>query len=124
MPVDCQSGLWSALTKASFKVELFTYSKELRGVPKHDSLTVVGAQELLEETTALSWLTCGATSQHIADVIRLLAVDTRGGGWMLDGGALWLCPLARCLRNLATYSTSCMLSGVCPLRMIPSGSGA
>ena len=80
LPVYFQSGLWSALTKASLKVELFTYSKELHGVPKHDSLTVVGAQELLEETTALSWLTCGAAIQHIADVIRLLAVDTRGGG--------------------------------------------
>ena len=92
LPVYFQSGLWSALTKASLKVELFTYSKELRGVPKHESLTVVGAQELLEETTALSWLTCGAAIQHIADVIRLLAVDTRGGGWMLDGDQLWLRP--------------------------------
>ena len=92
LPVYFQSGLWSALTKASLKVELFTYSKELRGVPKHESLTVVGAQELLEETTALSWLTCGAAIQHIADVIRLLAVDTRGGGWMLDGDVLWLRP--------------------------------
>ena len=92
LPVYVQSGLWSALTKASLKVELFTYSKELRGVPKHESLTVVGAQELLEETTALSWLTCGAAIQHIADVIRLLAVDTRGGGWMLDGDVLWLRP--------------------------------
>ena len=92
LPVYFQSGLWSALTKASLKVELFTYSKELRGVPKHEFLTVVGAQELLEETTALSWLTCGAAIQHIADVIRLLAVDTRGGGWMLDGDALWLRP--------------------------------
>ena len=124
LPVYFQSGLWSALTKASLKVELFTYSKELRGVPKHESLTVVGAQELLEETTALSWLTCGAAIQHIADVIRLLAVYTRGGGWMLDGGALWLRPLARCLRNLATLSTACMLSGACPLWMNPSGSGA
>lgn len=59
---------------------------------KHESLTVVGAQELLEETTALSWLTCGAAIQHIADVIRLLAVDTHGGGWMLDGDELWLRP--------------------------------
>lgn len=92
LPVYFQSGLWSALTKASLKVELFTYSKELRGVPEHESLTVVGAQELLEETTALSWLTCGAAIQHIADVIRLLAVDTRGGGWMLDGDQLWLRP--------------------------------
>ena len=124
LPVYFQSGLWSALTKASLKVELFTYSKELRGVPKHESLTVVGAQELLEETTALSWLTCGAAIQHIADVIRLLAVDTRGGGWMLDGDVLWLRPLARCLRNLATFSTACMLSGVCPSWMNPSGSGA
>ena len=92
LPVYFQSGLWSALTKASLKVELFTYSKELHGVPKHESLTVVGAQELLEETTALSWLTCGAAIQHIAGVIRLLAVDTRGGGWMLDGDVLWLRP--------------------------------
>ena len=92
LPVYFQSGLWSALTKASLKVELFTYSKELHGVPEHESLTVVGAQELLDETTALSWLTCGAAIQHIADVIRLLAVDTRGGGWVLDGDALRLRP--------------------------------
>ena len=92
LPAYFQSGLWSALTKAFLKVELFTYSKELRGVPKHESLTVVGAQELLGETTALSWLTCGAAIQHIADVIRLLAVNTRGGGWMLDGDQLWLRP--------------------------------
>ena len=124
LPAYFQSGLWSALTKAFLKVELFTYSKELRGVPEHESLTVVGAQELLEETTALSWLTCGAAIQHIADVIRLLAVDTRGGGWMLDGDTLWLRPLARCLRNLATFSTACMLSGACPLWMNPSGAGA
>ena len=42
-----QAGLWSALTKASLKVELFTFSQELHGVPEHESLTVVGAQELL-----------------------------------------------------------------------------
>ena len=36
---------------------------------------------------------------------------TRGGGWMLDGDVLWLRPLARCLRKLATLSTACMLSG-------------
>ena len=61
-----QSGLWSALTKASLKVELFTYSKELRGVPEHESLTVVGAQELLEETTALSWLVADVWGRHPA----------------------------------------------------------
>ena len=92
LPADFQAGLWSALTKASLKVELFTFSQELHGVPEHESLTVVGAQQLLGKTTALSWLKCGATIQHIADVVRMLAVEARGGGWMLDGDVLWLRP--------------------------------
>ena len=92
LPAYFQAGLWSALTKASLKVELFTFSQELHGVPEHESLTVVGAQQLLGKRTALSWLKCGATIQHIADVVRMLAVEARGGGWMLDGDVLWLRP--------------------------------
>ena len=114
LPAYFQAGLWSALTKASLKVELFTFSKRLRGVPEHASLTVVGAEQLLAETTALSWLNCGAEIQHMSDVVRLLAVQARGGGWVLDGDVVVAPPLRRCLRARATCSTACTRSGRCP----------
>lgn len=90
LPAYFQAGLWSAVTKASLQVELWTFSKDLIGVPTHPSLTVVGAQALLAEDKALAWMAGGARIQHISDVARLRAINSRGGGWMLDGDVLWL----------------------------------
>ncbi len=79
LPNYAQIGLWTALN-AGYEVHIWTYSDIFKGLPKHASLHVRRASDVLPRVRATAaigtkkWVTA-----HIADWVRLLAAKACPG---------------------------------------------